>query len=383
MFLFTTKQKFSFIACSAALCLAQQQTSFALPLANEKQNPAIATAQPQAETQEPSKPKVMLKGTVSDSHSVLLPDQVQSLPKGTKVALTMQCNLNSEISNTGDEIRARISVDVKDGRKVLLPGGWYVHGKVTNSASQKRLGRDGFVEVEFDKLVSPDGEIALPFPTKFSTHDNQLKAISKIVAIDTGYMAEGALGGALLTAQYTGIPLAIMTHGLSLAVGGAAGAGIGAIGALTRKGKIASVYPGDEVHLTLPESIELPGFDPNLLPSAEVHPANANLALIISETKWSKDPFGDDRAKLLTMKVKVSNQTKSEVSFFDLLVETDSGNRFYPSLMCKQQIVGKKIAPGTTEQANISFSVTKSKHKLWLVLLNRAKSEELTRTGIN
>lgn len=374
MFLFTTKQKYSFLVCTLALCAAQLQVCFAdTSQASESHTEQLALA----------KPKVILKGTVTDSHSAILPDQVQTLPKGTKVSLTMQCNLNSEISNTGDEIRARISLDVKDGRKVLLPGGWYVHGKITNSASQKRLGRDGFVEVEFDKLVSPDGEIALPFPTKFSTRDNQLKAISKIVAIDTGYMAEGALGGALLSAQLGGIPLAIATHGLSIAVGGAAGAGIGAIGALTRKGKIASIYPGDEVRLTLPESIELPGFDASLLPSAQSHTANPDLALNLAETKWSKDPFGDDRAKLLTMNVKVTNHTKKEVSFFDLVIETDSGNHFYPSLLCKQQIVGKKIPPGSTAEANVSFSVQKSKHKLWLVLLDRTKAEELTRIAIN
>ena len=66
--------------------------------------------------------------------------------------------LNSEFSQQGDDVFAKISCNVANGKTVIMPGGWFMHGKVTTVAAQKRLGRDGYVEVEFDKIVSPDGE---------------------------------------------------------------------------------------------------------------------------------------------------------------------------------------------------------------------------------
>ncbi len=106
-----------------------------------------------------------------------------------------------------------------------------MHGQVTAIGLQKRLGRDGYVEVEFDKLISPEGDIDLPFNTKFSTKDSQLKAISKEVLIDSGYVTLGALGGSIFSVQLTGVPVAIATHGISVGAGAAVGGGLGLIGA--------------------------------------------------------------------------------------------------------------------------------------------------------
>lgn len=187
----------------------------------------------------------VLKGSVSriEKASPLLYGKVESIPKGTKLRLSVMGNLNSQWSKLGDEIIARISLDVNNGDKVLLPGGWYMHGTVTELASRKRLGRDGYVTVEFDKLLSPDGDIDLPFKSKFSTKDNELKAISKTVLIDSGYVSIGALGGSIISAQLTGIPLAISTYGITIGAGAAVGGSLGLIGAL-KKGQSRFFFPG-------------------------------------------------------------------------------------------------------------------------------------------
>ncbi len=67
----------------------------------------------------------------------------------------------------------------------MLPEGWYIRGLVTESTGQKRHSRDGYIGVTFDKLISPNGEIELAFPAKFSTKDHALKSVAKVAMIDT------------------------------------------------------------------------------------------------------------------------------------------------------------------------------------------------------
>ena len=65
--------------------------------------------------------------------------------------------------------------------------------------------------------------------------------------------------GSIVSVQLTGIPTAIATHGISVGAGAAVGGTLGMIGALKRKGKIASFLPGDEMKMVTVEQIELPG----------------------------------------------------------------------------------------------------------------------------
>lgn len=319
----------------------------------------------------------------SAKESPILFGVIQTMPEGTKVDLRLNCNLNSEISKKGDEIFAQVCVDVKDGQKVLLPGGWRMHGVVSDSGSQKRLGRDGYVEVTFDKLISPDGEIELPVPTKFSTRDNKLMAVTKIVAKDMGYVSYGAAAGAILSAEIASIPVAIMTNGISLAIGGAAGATVGAVGALKRKGKVASIYPGDPIRLTIAEPITLPGFNPNAIPSAVKPLGLPGLDIKIGKISYSKSPLGDDNSKQMTMDLTIDNRSDKEVSFFDLAVVDDYEEKNFPSLYGNYLPFGKHVAQGTTGRATLSFPVSRKKRKYSLVLLDRTKRSELMRVPIN
>ncbi len=293
-------------------------------------------------------------------------------------------NLNSQWSKLGDEIIARISLDVNNGDKVLLPGGWYMHGTVTELASRKRLGRDGYVTVEFDKLLSPDGDIDLPFKSKFSTKDNELKAISKTVLIDSGYVSIGALGGSIISAQLTGIPLAISTYGITIGAGAAVGGSLGLIGALKRKGKVASFFPGDEITITTAEPIIVPGFDARFIPSAQPKKAIADLKITANHYQFDKDPFGDKLSRQLLLSITIRNNTEKEISFFDTAVLSDFGERYYPSLTTVGLNTFKtRVKPNTTVTADMAFNVSHKKHKYWLILLDKTDKEEIARCQIN
>lgn len=327
----------------------------------------------------------LLKGKVTATQSPLLQGSVQTIAPGTEVHLNLSGNLNSELSQKGDEVLARISVDVRDGDKVLLPGGWFVHGYVTDAGSQRRLGRDGHVSVEFDRIISPQGDIELPFGAKFSTKDSQLKSIAKVVAIDSGYVGAGAFAGALLSVQMTGLPVAIGTNGYSVAIGAGVGATIGAVGALKRKGKIAAFYPGDELKLKVTEPITMPGFDPTAIPSAVKPKELKGLEItIIGKPRFKKDEHsGDAHSRLLVVDLLLDNHAKTPVSFMDLAVVSEHNQRYYPTFGVDFKKWNQRVEPGSIEQATMTFSVDSPKKKYWIVLLDRATKEELNRVPVN
>jgi hypothetical protein len=341
-------------------------------------------ASPSGESHSDKTKQTRLQGSVSETvkPSPFLFGSISEIPPGIKLKLAVTCNLNSQLSKPGDEILARISYDVKSGEKVLLPGGWFIHGTVKEAVSQKRLGRNGYVKVEFDRILNPDGDIDLPFNAEFSTKDNELKSVAKEVLIDSGYVSLGAAGGSLLSVQLTGVPVAIATHGISVGAGAAIGGGLGLIGALKRKGKIASFFPGDEITIATAENITLPGFDPRLIPSAQKPQTMPHLRLITNRYIFKKDPLGDKLSKQLNLSVTINNESSKEISFFDLAVLSDAGEYYYPSLSGVRALK-TKAGPYNTVTANLAFNVGGRHHKYWLILLDRLNRAEIARCQIN
>jgi hypothetical protein len=315
--------------------------------------------------------------------SPLLQGSLQTIPPGTELNLKVCGSLNSEFSQKGDEIVAQVSTNIGNGNHVFVPGGWYMKGHVVDVEHQKRLGRDGWVEVEFDALHSPDGDYELPFKAKFSTKDSQLKSVAKELAIDGGYVTEGALGGAILSVQMTGLPVAIATHGISVGVGAGVGGTIGLYGGLKRKGKIQSFYSGDSIKLTTAEPITLPGFNPTALPAAQAQAApTKNLNLGVKYPKFQKDPLGDKLTRLLSFDATIYNGTTKPYSFFNIAVVTEGDKPFLPALNMVQRL-RQQVPPHECRSERLTFMVGPKNQKYWLVLLDPYSKKEIARTEIN
>lgn len=341
--------------------------------------PASIKAEP-TEPQASAPPKKMgfryLEGKiVKDADSPLLEGVVQELPAKVDLNLTLNCYLNSEVSVKGDEVRARISVDVKDKGKVLVPEGWYVRGLVTKAVSPKRGGRDGYVDVEFDKLVSPDGAIELPFPAKFSTKDKALKTILKVVAIDSGYVAKGALGGSLLSLQLGGLGTAISTYGISIGAGAAVGGSIGLFGALKRKGKIANSSPTEVIKLTTAEPIILPGFDPTKLPSAKKLEPLKGFVINIKKFSFEANPLGDKSTQLMRVDLVAVNETNKEFSFGDFAATNELNQIYDLDIGSNFKVLRTKIAPHSQTRGVVTYNVDKGKHEYHLILVDKNRRE--------
>jgi hypothetical protein len=326
----------------------------------------------------------LLKGRATATQSPFLEGKAESLPEGTLVTVQMSCHLNSQVSRKGDEILGRIAADTTNGEHVILPAGWFIHGLVTDVEGRHRLGRAGYVDVEFDKIISPQGDYELPFKAKFSTHDNKLTAISKIMAVDSGYVGYGALGGAICAVQFGGIGTAIATYGLSVAGGAAIGSTLGLIGSLKRKGDISSIFPGDVITMDVAEPISLPVFDPRLL----VHPVEhvaSDIHLSIDKVKFSKDPLGDRKARLLTVNLTIDNRSPKQLSFDQLMVMSDHSLNPYPPYLGRSNFsrLKEKVSPQSHTSSELTFSVDSPKYKYFLVLMDSSRSKELSRLALN
>ncbi len=224
--------------------------------------------------------KDKLEGTVSKNQSPFLEGHIQTVPKDTKIDITLTQGINSEFSQKGDEIWARVSCDVPGGvggHGPIMPGGWMAHGVVTEAQGEKRGNRSGYVSIEFDKLVSPDKEYEVDFKGQLTTKDSTAMMVAKQVGTSTKFVSVGALGGALLSVQMTGLGTAIATHGISVGVGAGIGGTLGAIGFLKRKGGADAHYANDDLQITIDQPIELPVFAPNQFMAAKPIPVLRNM----------------------------------------------------------------------------------------------------------
>lgn len=327
----------------------------------------------------------VLRGAVSSStnRSPLLSGMVQSMPEGTKVDLTLMSNLNSEISQKGDEVFLQISRDVRSGDDghILVPGSWVAHGYVVESVKPGRNGVAGHVEVKLDKLISPDGQTELPFECKLSTGDKKIVAVTKLVARDVGYGVAGAAAGGVLSVQMTGLSVAVATHGISVGVGAAVGGTLALIGAVRKKGNIYSGYPGDQLRLTTAEPIVLPGFNAANLPSAVQPKKLEGLRVRVENFSFQKDTFtGDKKARILTVKFQVVNYSKHSLNRRNLLVVSGRNLRYRPSFA--NAATPFDVEPQTERTATMSFSVDSPREKYFLVFIDD-KGDEFNRVPIN
>ena len=190
-------------------------------------------------------PLVLASGDVFQGHAEfddqytgldkeLYTGKTETLEKRDVIEMTVSQVIDGSFSFEGDEFFAEVTSDVLGDKGVVVPKGTVAHGIIRDSGSAKRLGRDGYIDLSFDYLVTPDGR-EIPIEGKMSTKLHPIKAATKIVATDIGYTAGGAVLGGIFAAQALSVEAAIASQGMTLAGGAAAGAGVGLGMALYRK----------------------------------------------------------------------------------------------------------------------------------------------------
>ena len=304
--------------------------------------------------------------------------KTETLEKKDTIEMTVSQVLDGSFSFEGDEFFAEVTTDVLGNKGIIIPKGTVAHGVIKESGEAKRLGRDGYIDLSFDYLVTPDGR-EIPIEGKMSTKLHPIKAATKIVATDIGYTAAGGVLGGVFAAQALGIEAAIASQGYTLAGGAAVGAGVGLGMALYRKGKNVLISPGDEIKVKILSNVELPVYrEEALKQKEEKYPG---LDIRIANILYEKDPFGE--VNTLTLSISISNMSDKSFAGMDLALVNDYNVVFNPSIFGDTKLVFSQFKPGDRKAGKISFAVNNIKDSYWLIVNNRATNKPLMKISLD
>lgn len=337
------------------------------------------TATAQENNNETIVPSKVYQGEVQIDTSIddTFTGEQKNVDKGTKLELTVSTVISSDSSTEGDEFFSEVSSDLTVDGGIVIPIGTVIHGKVTESKTQKRLGRNGYVNIDFDYIVTPDGR-EIPISAKLTTKSSPLKSFAKVALIDTGYTLAGGVLGGIMALKLGGLGMAIASHGYTIAGGAALGAAAGATSSLIRKGKPLMISPGDQIKVKMTADLNLPVIKQSALKDEEKN--LEGLDVNITACKYEKDPFGSYNT--ITVGLDIRNQTEQTFSFFDVAMVDEQGSVYYPSPFGDTEMWFQKLSPGTKLQGKLSFSVDNPHHRHWLIFYDKYNRTQLAKISI-
>jgi len=322
-----------------------------------------------------------LQGTIEKTEDKeekkLFTGEKQELEKGTRLKMTVSQVISSGYSEEGDEFFAEVTNDLNAPGGILIPAGTIAHGKVSKLRGTKRLGRDAYITVNFDYLVTPDGR-EIPIEASMTTKRHPVTSAAKVVLEDTAYTMAGGVIGGFLALKFLGLGAAMASHGYTVAGGAGVGALVGVTASLARKGDEALIAPGDEINVHVASQIELPVMSEEALKDEEKQ--MEGLDVKITEYMIEKDPFGEPNT--ITLTLNVDNKTRRTFSSFDMALVNDYNSVYYPSPFGNTDLWFHKITPNTKMTGKLSFAVDNPKRKHWLVFYDTTSRKVLAKISI-
>ncbi len=316
--------------------------------------------------------------TTKQDQSELFTGQVEILDEKDIIKMTVSQVIDGTFAIEGDEFFAEVVSDVSGDSGVLLPKGTLAHGIIKEQSEAKRLGRNGYISLDFDYLVTPDGR-EIPIEGKMSTRMHPIVEAGKIVATDVGYTAAGGAIGGLLALNLFGIEAAIASQGYTVMGGAAIGGTVGLGMSLWRKGKDVLISPGDEIRVKINSKMSLPVYKDTALKQHEVN--YPGLTIKITNVVHEKDPFGE--ANTITLTLSITNMTNLTLSGMDLALINDYNSIFHPSIFGDTNLMFKQIKPGDRVAGRISFSVDNINRSFWLTFCDRRTKKTLSKVSID
>lgn len=308
----------------------------------------------------------------------LFTGQVEHLERKDVINMTVSQVLDSNINIEGDEFFAEVTDEVKGDKGVIIPKGTIAHGRISQTGDPKRLGRQGWIALDFDYLITPDGR-EIPIEGKMSTKLHPVAEASKIVVQDVGYTLAGGAVGGFMALNWLGLEAAIASQGYTIAGGAAVGGAIGLGMALIRKGHDVLIAPGDEIRVKINTTVPLPVYKESALMQHEMF--YPGLDIHISNIKHEKDPFGE--VNTLTLTVMISNMSDKTFSGLDMALVNDYNSVFRPSIFGDTKLMFKQIRPGDKFAGQVSFSVDNINRSFWLTFYDRRKGTALTKISLD
>jgi len=307
----------------------------------------------------------------------LFTGEIETLDSKDTINLTVSQVLSSGYTLEGDEFFAEVSKDVESDKGVLIPSGTIVHGVVTLIQAPKNMGRDGYVNVKFDYMVTPDGR-EIPINASLTTKDGAVKGAAKTIAEHAGYTLLGGVAGGFLALNTLGLGAAIASNGYTLAGGAAIGGAVGLTMAVIRKGDGFMIKPGDELKIKIEDKLDMPVFSPLAFKQEEL--LLDGLKVRFNSINLEKDPFGAENT--ITLSVGIDNYTNYSFSTFDIALVSNTQQAFFPSPFGDTSLWFKTIAPGDRVAGKLSFNVNDKKANHWLVFYDRRTKKPVAKYSL-
>ncbi len=304
-------------------------------------------------------------------------DDIKDIPPGSTLDMVISTAVTTGVSVEGDEFFGKVSKDYTVDGKVVIPKGTIVHGLVEEMEGPKRAGRNGYISTKFDYMITPDGR-EISIEGKNTTRDPKLKAAAKVVGRASGFTAVGGIAGAVMVLKYGGLAAVAASNGYALAGGAAVGGTIGLTAAMLTKGKNAMIQPGAEIRVKLAEDLHLPTM--NMPDASAENYTLEGLKVKVLGLRFDKDPFGEPTEINLTLDV--TNHTENTFSTFEIGLEDEYGNLFYPSPFGDTGMWFSKITPNTHVTSNITFNVDNIKTAHKLVFFKQYSREPLAKIAL-
>lgn len=319
-----------------------------------------------------------IKEDEQQEQSELFTGKIETLDKHDVIKMTVSQVIDGNYSFEGDEFFAKVTSDVNGEGGVIIPKGTVAHGLICQSSEAKRLGRDGYISLKFDYLITPDGR-QIPIEGNMSTKMHPLKAAGKIVATDLGYTAAGGVIGGYTALSALGIEAAILSNGYTVAGGAALGGTVGLAMSLYRKGKDVLIAPGDEIRVKVSSSMSLPVYKDSALKQDEI--SFPGLTVRIANILYEKDPFGV--LNTITLSMSVSNMSTTVFSGMDVTLVNDLGQVFNPTVFGDTRLMFTQIKPGDRIAGKISFSVNNVNDSYWLTFYDRLTKKPVAKISLD
>ena len=300
------------------------------------------------------------------------------MDKGDVIHMTVSDVMSVGYTQEGDEFFAEVTGEVSGDKGVILPVGTVAHGHVKQIAGSKRLGRDGWIELSFDNLITPDGR-EIPIEAKMTTKQNVVKGTAVKVAQGAGYTMVGGVVGGMAALNILGLGAAIASHGYTLAGGAAIGGTIGLGVALYRKGKEVLLSPGDEIKVKILNDVDLPVINEEYLKQKEVFYDGLDVQL--NEIAVVKDPFGERNT--ISVDMVIYNSSPKNFSTMDITLVNEYNKKFYPSVFENPDFAIAQIKSGERTQGKMFFAVDNPSKPHWLVFSDRRTQKPLTKISLD
>jgi type IV secretory pathway VirB10-like protein len=169
-----------------------------------------------------------------------------TVPSGTVVAAEFLETLSSESSRVGDTFRARLTGDVRQGGRVVIPAGSEVVGEVTEAVPLRKVGGRAKLAVRFTDLILPHG-VSVPIDASFVGQGKS----------ETGRDA-ATIGGAAAGGAVLGRVINKRDRSRGAVIGAILGAAIGTAIASRTDGEEVNIFEGSVLDLRFDEPVEVP-----------------------------------------------------------------------------------------------------------------------------